>query len=63
MGNSLTFRDAVFETQDRLRSHHCRDDICRLKMRRLRLSLDSARSTIRQLERIINDRYDFSFDS
>ena len=51
MGKSLTFRDAVFETQDRLKSHRCRDAICRLHLRRLNLQLDCARSRLRQLEK------------
>ncbi|XP_046449202.1 glutamate receptor ionotropic, NMDA 2B-like isoform X2 [Daphnia pulex] len=51
MGKSLTFRDAVFETQDRLKSHRCRDAICRLHLRRLNLQLDVTRKRIRQLEK------------
>ena len=57
MGKSLTFRDAVFETQDRLRSHRCRDAICRLHLRRMMLQLDCARSRIRHLEKLLNNQY------
>jgi hypothetical protein len=51
MGKSLTFRDPVFETQDRLKSHRCRDAICRLHFQRLNLQLDVTRKRIRQLEK------------
>ncbi|XP_057371297.1 LOW QUALITY PROTEIN: glutamate receptor ionotropic, NMDA 2B-like [Daphnia carinata] len=59
MGKSLTFRDAVFETQDRLRSHRCRDAICRLHLRRLNLQLDCVRSRVRQLEKQLGESNQF----
>ena len=50
MGKSLTFSAAVFETQDLLKTHRCKDPVCRLRHRRLNLQLESLRFRIRQLE-------------
>ena len=50
MGKSLTFSAAVFEAQDLLKSHSCRDPVCRLRHRRLNAQMQSLRFRIRQLE-------------
>lgn len=51
MGKSLTFRGAVYEAQDILRNHRCRDPICDTHLWKVRHELDMARIRIRQLEK------------
>ncbi|XP_033340273.1 glutamate ionotropic receptor NMDA type subunit 2 isoform X9 [Megalopta genalis] len=51
MGKSLTFRGAVFEAQDILRYHRCRDPICDTHLWKVKHELDMARIRIRQLEK------------
>lgn len=51
MGKSLTFRGAVFEAQDILRHHRCRDPICDTHLWKVRHELDMSRLRIRQLEK------------
>ncbi|XP_076225138.1 glutamate ionotropic receptor NMDA type subunit 2 isoform X2 [Nomia melanderi] len=51
MGKSLTFRGAVFEAQDILRFHRCRDPICDTHLWKVKHELDMARIRIRQLEK------------
>ncbi|XP_039285621.1 glutamate receptor ionotropic, NMDA 2B isoform X2 [Nilaparvata lugens] len=51
MGKSLTFRGAVFEAQDILRNHRCRDPICDTHLWKVRHELDIALLKIRQLEK------------
>ncbi|XP_059477273.1 glutamate receptor ionotropic, NMDA 2B isoform X1 [Neocloeon triangulifer] len=51
MGKSLTFRGAVFQAQDMLRNHRCRDPICDTHLWKVKHELDLARIRIRQLEK------------
>ncbi|KAK0082487.1 hypothetical protein PV325_010302 [Microctonus aethiopoides] len=51
MGKSLTFRGAVFEAQDIIRQHRCRDPICDTHLWKAKHELDMARIRIRQLEK------------
>lgn len=51
MGKSLTFRGAVYEAQDILRHHRCRDPICDTHLWKVKHELDMARIRIRQLEK------------
>ncbi|GFG32677.1 hypothetical protein Cfor_04682, partial [Coptotermes formosanus] len=51
MGKSLTFRGAVFEAQDILRYHRCRDPICDTHLWKVKHELDLARMKIRQLQK------------
>ncbi|XP_043290042.1 glutamate receptor ionotropic, NMDA 2B isoform X2 [Venturia canescens] len=51
MGKSLTFRGAVFEAQDILQHHRCRDPICDTHLWKVKHELDIARLRIRQLEK------------
>ncbi|XP_069687880.1 glutamate receptor ionotropic, NMDA 2B isoform X4 [Periplaneta americana] len=51
MGKSLTFRGAVFEAQDILRHHRCRDPICDTHLWKVKHELDLARMKIRQLQK------------
>ncbi|XP_043260373.1 glutamate receptor ionotropic, NMDA 2B isoform X4 [Colletes gigas] len=51
MGKSLTFRGAVYEAQDILRYHRCRDPICDTHLWKVKHELDMARIRIRQLEK------------
>ncbi|XP_046474039.1 glutamate receptor ionotropic, NMDA 2B isoform X1 [Neodiprion pinetum] len=51
MGKSLTFRGAVYEAQDILRYHRCRDPICDTRTWKVKHELDMARMRIRQLEK------------
>lgn len=51
MGKSLTFRGAVYEAQDILKHHRCRDPICDTHLWKVRHELDMARLRIRQLEK------------
>ncbi|XP_076057094.1 glutamate ionotropic receptor NMDA type subunit 2 isoform X2 [Oratosquilla oratoria] len=51
MGKSLTFRGAVFEAQDKLRRHRCRDPICDTHIWKVKHELDMARVKIKQLEK------------
>ncbi|KAK6630957.1 hypothetical protein RUM44_003129 [Polyplax serrata] len=49
MGKSLTFRGAVFEAQDILKHHRCRDPICDTHLWKVKHELDLTRMKIRQL--------------
>ncbi|XP_018906461.1 glutamate receptor ionotropic, NMDA 2B isoform X1 [Bemisia tabaci] len=51
MGKSLTFRGAVFEAQDIIRHHRCRDPICDTHLWKVRHELDIAKYRIKQLEK------------
>ncbi|XP_034944082.1 glutamate receptor ionotropic, NMDA 2B [Chelonus insularis] len=51
MGKSLTFRGAVFEAQDIIRQHRCRDPICNTHLWKVKHELDMAKVRIRQLEK------------
>nr|QHN69191.1 ionotropic receptor 10 [Sirex nitobei] len=51
MGKSLTFRGAVYEAQDILRHHRCRDPICDTHLWKVKHELDMAKIRIRQLEK------------
>ncbi|KAF4520440.1 hypothetical protein B566_EDAN004012, partial [Ephemera danica] len=51
MGKSLTFRGAVYQAQDLLRNHRCRDPICDTHLWKVKHELDLARIRIRQLEK------------
>ncbi|KAK0168072.1 hypothetical protein PV327_001910 [Microctonus hyperodae] len=51
MGKSLTFRGAVFEAQDIIRQHRCRDPICDTHLWKAKHELDMAKIRIRQLEK------------
>lgn len=49
MGKSLTFRGAVYEAQDILKHHRCKDPICDTHLWKVKHELDLARMKIRQL--------------
>ncbi|KAF7281856.1 hypothetical protein GWI33_004184 [Rhynchophorus ferrugineus] len=51
MGKSLTFRGAVYEAQDILRNHRCRDPICDTHLWKVKRELDVAQMRIKQLEK------------
>lgn len=51
MGKSLTFRGAVFEAQDILKHHRCKDAICDTNLWKTRHELDLTRLRVLQLER------------
>ncbi|XP_037072031.1 glutamate receptor ionotropic, NMDA 2A-like isoform X2 [Pollicipes pollicipes] len=50
MGKSLSFRGAVYEAQDIIKYHHCRDPICDTHLLKVKRELDVARLRIRELE-------------
>ncbi|XP_076324984.1 glutamate receptor ionotropic, NMDA 2B-like isoform X2 [Tachypleus tridentatus] len=54
MGKSLSFRGAVFEAQDMLKHHRCRDPVCDTQLWKVRHELDMARLKLRQLEKKLN---------
>ncbi|XP_067211841.1 glutamate receptor ionotropic, NMDA 2B isoform X7 [Linepithema humile] len=51
VGKSLTFRGAVYEAQDILRHHRCKDPICDTHLWKVKHELDMAKIRIRQLEK------------
>ncbi|XP_025836924.1 glutamate receptor ionotropic, NMDA 2B [Agrilus planipennis] len=51
MGKSLTFRGAVFEAQDILRLHRCRDPICDTHLWKVKRDLDISQMRCKQLEK------------
>ncbi|CAH1283217.1 unnamed protein product [Diabrotica balteata] len=51
MGKSLTFRGAVYEAQDILRNHRCKDPICDTHLWKVKRELDVAQLRIKQLEK------------
>jgi glutamate receptor ionotropic, NMDA 2B len=51
MGKSLTFRGAVYQAQDMMRNHRCRDPICDTHLWKVKHELDMARIRIKQLEK------------
>ncbi|XP_020280170.1 glutamate receptor ionotropic, NMDA 2B isoform X3 [Pseudomyrmex gracilis] len=51
VGKSLTFRGAVYEAQDILRHHRCKDPICDTRLWKVKYELDMAKIRIRQLEK------------
>ncbi|CAL4139116.1 unnamed protein product, partial [Meganyctiphanes norvegica] len=51
MGKSLTFRGAVWEAQDKLRRHRCRDPLCDTHIWKVKHELDMARVKIKTLEK------------
>ncbi|XP_050299775.1 glutamate receptor ionotropic, NMDA 2B isoform X2 [Anthonomus grandis grandis] len=51
MGKSLTFRGAVYEAQDIIRNHRCRDPICDTHLWKVKRELDVAQMRIKQLEK------------
>lgn len=51
MGKSLTFRGAVYEAQDILRNHRCKDPICDTHLWKVKRELDVALLRIKQLEK------------
>ncbi|XP_031346916.1 LOW QUALITY PROTEIN: glutamate receptor ionotropic, NMDA 2D-like [Photinus pyralis] len=51
MGKSLTFRGAVFEAQDILRNHRCRDPICDTHLWKVKRELDLSQMRCKQLEK------------
>ncbi|XP_066592276.1 glutamate receptor ionotropic, NMDA 2B isoform X2 [Prorops nasuta] len=51
MGKSLTFRGAVYEAQDIMRHHRCRDPVCDTHLWKVKHELDMAKIRIRQLEK------------
>ncbi|CAD7089910.1 unnamed protein product [Hermetia illucens] len=54
MGKSLTFRGAVFEAQEILKTHRCTDPICDTHLWKVKHELDMARLRIRQLEKTMD---------
>ncbi|XP_043223940.1 glutamate receptor ionotropic, NMDA 2B-like isoform X2 [Amphibalanus amphitrite] len=55
MGKSLTFRGAVYEAQDIIKYHRCRDPICDTHLLKVKRELDVARLRIRELEHQLGD--------
>ncbi|CAH0546708.1 unnamed protein product [Brassicogethes aeneus] len=51
MGKSLTFRGAVFEAQDILKNHQCRDPICDTHLWKVKRELDISQLRCKQLEK------------
>ncbi|CAH1110304.1 unnamed protein product [Psylliodes chrysocephalus] len=51
MGKSLTFRGAVYEAQDILKNHRCKDPICDTHLWKVKRELDVAHLRIKQLEK------------
>ncbi|XP_066141506.1 glutamate receptor ionotropic, NMDA 2B isoform X2 [Euwallacea fornicatus] len=51
MGKSLTFRGAVFEAQDIIKNHRCRDPICDTHLWKVKRELDVAQMRVKQLEK------------
>ncbi|XP_071052349.1 glutamate receptor ionotropic, NMDA 2B isoform X6 [Onthophagus taurus] len=51
MGKSLTFRGAVYEAQDILRNHRCRDPICDTHLWKVKRELDISQMRCKQLEK------------
>ncbi|XP_044751863.1 glutamate receptor ionotropic, NMDA 2B [Coccinella septempunctata] len=51
MGKSLTFRGAVFEAQDILKNHRCKDPICDTHLWKVKRELDIAILRCKQLEK------------
>lgn len=51
MGKSLTFRGAVFEAQDILKHHTCRDPICDTHLWKVKHELDMSQMRVKQLEK------------
>ncbi|XP_023233339.1 glutamate receptor ionotropic, NMDA 2A-like [Centruroides sculpturatus] len=56
MGKSLSFRGAVFEAQDMIKHHRCKDPICDTQLWKAKHELDMANLKIRQLEAQIEGR-------
>lgn len=51
MGKSLSFRGAVLEAQDVLRTHRCQDPLCDTHLWKVKHELDMARLRIQHLEK------------
>lgn len=51
MGKSLTFRGAVFEAQDILKNHRCRDPICDTHLWKVKHDLDMSQMRVKELEK------------
>lgn len=51
MGKSLTFRGAVFEAQDIMKNHRCRDPICDTHLWKVKHDLDISQMRVKQLEK------------
>lgn len=54
MGKSLTFRGAVFEAQELIKNHRCRDPLCDTHLWKIKHELDMSRLRVRQLERAMD---------
>ncbi|CAM1303375.1 GRIN2B (predicted) [Pycnogonum litorale] len=50
MGKSLTFRGAVYEAQDWIKRHRCRDPLCDTQLWKVKHELDMAKIKIAELE-------------
>ncbi|GFX81630.1 glutamate receptor ionotropic, NMDA 2A [Trichonephila clavipes] len=53
MGKSLSFRGAVYEAQDLIKHHRCKDPVCDTQLWKVKHELDMARIRIRKLEAFI----------
>ncbi|GIY14064.1 hypothetical protein CDAR_194271 [Caerostris darwini] len=53
MGKSLSFRGAVYEAQDLIKHHRCKDPVCDTQLWKVKHELDMARIRIRKLENFI----------
>ncbi|XP_076345172.1 glutamate receptor ionotropic, NMDA 2B-like [Tachypleus tridentatus] len=56
MGKSLTFRGAVYEAQDMLKRHRCKDPICDTQLWKARHELDMVRIKLKQLQKELHLR-------
>ncbi|KAG1681241.1 Glutamate receptor ionotropic, NMDA 2B [Nymphon striatum] len=56
MGKSLSFRGAVYEAQDWIKRHRCRDPLCDTQLWKVRHELDMAKIKIAELESQMHGR-------
>ncbi len=56
MGKSLTFRGAVYEASELLKTHRCNDPICETHLWNVRSDLDHANARIKRLEEELINR-------
>ncbi|XP_067640848.1 glutamate receptor ionotropic, NMDA 2B isoform X2 [Eurosta solidaginis] len=54
MGKALTFRGAVFEATEILKTHRCNDPICDTHLWKVKHELDMSRLRVRQLEKALD---------
>ena len=50
MGKSLTFRGAVYEASELMRTHRCKDPICDTHLWKVKQELQAARANVKKME-------------